>query len=532
MKFLKSTISRRQRSDERDFKQRSPSEANILAETNGKMVSVKTAGESSITKADSSNWSPSVHTLLDEPPASFPQRMIVGAVVFCLAFGSWAWFGKIEEVSNAQGELVPQGETYKVEPTEIGKVNRIAVEEGQEVQAGQILLEFDTELVRQEVGRLQQMIQAYRTELTQKQTLLEKLVLEAKSSAAMAQAEFSAQQSAIALAQEKVITLRRLLQQQQTEATAYQNKQARLQPISNLSQEQHSQLEAELQARQERLARLKPLAEQGAISQEYVFQAEQSLLETEKQITQSQVQEITHAAEQIFQADQSMRELEARITSNQGELAAAVKDVERLQAELVRKQAEAERTQLEAQQKIKQLELELAQVESKIGDTQNLLATAQTKLKQKSLKAPIDGIVYALNIDNPGRVLEPGETVLEIAPHGVPLVLSAMIPIQKTGFIREGMPVQIKLDAYPYQDYGMISGTINSISVDAKSHRELGAVYQLEVALERRYITDNQQRIDFKPGQTATADIIIRRRRIIDVWLEPIRKLQQDGIKM
>lgn len=531
MKLLKSNISSRQTNSGDLDKNISSSESAALVETNRKLGVASTVAETSITKTDS-NWSPSVHTLLDEPPASFTQRLMLGAAIFCVAFGGWAWFGKVEEVNNAQGELIPQGETYKIEPMELGRVHRIAVEEGQEVEAGQILLEFDPELAQQEIERLGQMLEAYRTELSQKQALLEKLVLEAEASAAMAEAEFSAQQSAVALAKEKVITLKQLLAQQQGEATAYQNKQARLQPVSALSQEQLNQLEAELQSRQERLNRLQPLAEQGAISQEYVFQAEQSVRETQKQITQSQVQEITHANEQIFQANQSMRELQARITSNQGELAAAVREIERLRAELTQKQAQAERIKLEAQQKIQQLELELAQSKSKISDTQNLLTTAQTKLQQKFLKAPIDGIVYAVNIDNPGQVLQASETVLEIAPHDVPLVLSAIIPIHKSGFIREGMPVEVKLDAYPYQDYGTIPGRITSISVDTKTNEQLGQVYQLEVALERKYIIDNQQQIDLKPGQTATANIIIRRRRIIDVWLEPIRKLQQDGIKM
>jgi HlyD family secretion protein len=295
---------------------------------------------------------------------------------------------------------------------------------------------------------------------------------------------------------------------------------------------QFSHLEAELASRQERLARLKPLVEQGAISQEYLFQAEQSLRETEKQINQSQVQAITHDSEQIFQANQAMRELEARITNNQGELAAATEEVKRLQAELVRQQAQGEKTQLEAQQKIKQLELELAQIESKIADTGNLLVSAEAKLNQRSLTAPVAGIVYALNLNNPGRVLQAGETVLEIAPHQAPLVLTAALPIHQAGFVELGMPAQIKLDAYPYQDYGMILGTITSISTDAKSDEQLGAVYEIEVELQRNYITEGQRQIPFKAGQSATVDIVICRRRIIDVWLEPIRKLQQDGIKM
>ena len=477
-------------------------------------------------------WSPALNQLLEEPPATFPQRLTLGAMAFCLAVGSWAWFGEIDEVSKAQGKLIPQGETYKIEPVELGQVKYIAVEEGEEVKAGQTLVKLDTELAEQETARLEQMIQAYQTELSQKQALQEKLILEAKTREDITKAETSAQGAAIFLAQEKATTYTHLLTLQRSEARAYRTRKGSLKPVLTIAQEHLNQLKAEKTSRQQRLNRLQPLVKKGAVSQEYVFQAEQSLRDIERQITQGKLQEITNFREQVFQSNQSIRELQANITRSQGELASAIREVQRLEAELIQKQAEGKRIQLEIQQKIKQLEFELAQIESKIADTQNLLSAAEAKLQQKSLKAPVDGIILSLNIDNSGKVVQAGETIIEIAPQETPLILSASLPNKEAGFIKEGMAVQVKLDAYPYQQYGLIPGTVNYLSADAKPDPQLGEVYQVEVALERDYITDNQEQIKFKAGQTATADIIIRRRRILDVWLEPIKKLQHDGIEM
>ena len=94
------------------------------------------------------------------------------------------------------------------------------------------------------------------------------------------------------------------------------------------------------------------------------------------------------------------------------------------------------------------------------------------------------------------------------------------------------MPVQLKLDAYPYQDYGVVSGKVTSISPDAKPDEKLGPVYRVKVELDRNYITDEDKRIPFKAGQTASADIIIRRRRIAEMLLDPIRQLQKGGINL
>ena len=323
-----------------------------------------------------------------------------------------------------------------------------------------------------------------------------------------------------------------MLAQQQEEIAAYQNKQTSLQPISGLARERLEQLRLESLAHQQRLARLKPLEQQGAISQEFIFQAEQAQRQTKQQLTQSKLQETTAAQEQLFQAEQSLRELESRMTQNQGELDFTLKEVEKLQAELRRKQAESDRSILEYQQKIQQLELEITQIKAKIADTNNQLISAQTKVNQNSLVAPISGTVLSLNADNIGTVVSTGETIVEIAPNESPLILSAVLSNKEAGFIEVGMSAQVKLDAYAYQDYGFVSGEVIEISADAESNEELGEVYRVKVALERNHIRDNQKLIKFKPGQTAVAEIVVRRRRILEIFLDPIKKLRQDGIDL
>lgn len=504
----------------------STQEATIVKETNSHAISLTNPDRSQ------AKWSPSLQSLLDQPSSTLPRQMIIGGTLFLLTFGIWAWFGEIEEVGKAQGKLIPKGETYKVESVEMGKVSQIAVKEGEEVKAGELLAEFDNTLIAKEVERLKQMLAAYQIELGQKQTLLERVKLEAQTHDRIAAAETLGQKSAIASAQDKVQVLRQLLAQQKAEIAAYKNRQDSSQALSALAQERAAQLNSEITAHQERMRRLKPLAKQGAVSQEFIFQAEQARNQTKQQLTESQLQEISNINEQIFQSEQSLREMATQITQSQGEHAAALKEIERLKADLERQQAERSKLMLETEEKIQQLEMDVTQTQSKIDETKNLLVSSEAKLKQTLLKSPVDGVVLAFNVENVGKVFQSGQTIAEIAPKNSPLVLSAALPNQEAGFVKTEMPVQVKLDAYSHQDYGAIPGKVVSISADTKSDETLGAVYQVEVELERDYILKNQQPIKFKPGQTATADIIIRRRRIIDLLLDPIKKLQKDGIKM
>jgi hemolysin D len=422
-----------------------------------------------------SNWSASLQSVLDQPPIAFPLYLMLGGVAFGIAFGAWAYLGQIDEVGHARGQLVPKGSLYKVHPVESGKVTQLLVKEGQVVKAGQTLAELDSQLPSGEIDRLRQTLASDQIQLSQIQMLIARSQLETQQRRESASADSQGQGAAIAQSTTKADTARQVL----------------------------TQLRADEAAQQARLEKLKALASQGAISQERLFEVEQAL-----------------------------RDRQSSITKSQGDLEQSLSEIAQLQAGLSQKQADGNRSHLEAQQQTQQLEIEATQLKAKIAETETLLTTAKAKLGQRFLVAPVTGTVSSLNVQNVGEVVQPGQTIAEMAALKVPLVLRASLPNQEAGFIRVGMAVQIKLDAYPYQDYGIVPGKVVSISPDAKSSDRSEPVYQVEIALDRTSIVFNHQTVQFKAGQVATAEIVIRRRRILDVLLEPIRQLQKGGINL
>lgn len=425
--------------------------------------------ERSITDRTSHSWSSSLQTVLDQPPANLPVRVALGGVLFCLLFGTWAWLGRVDEVASANGKLVPKGEVYRIHPVAPGKVVRVAVKEGQTVKAGQVLMELDSELARKEVERLEQSLQSSKMELLQTQALLDKTRLQGETRAAIAQTESRMHQVAIAQAQSNAENNQALLNQFQMDATA----------------------------QQERMQRLEPLMNQGAISKENLFVAEQQL-----------------------------RDRQRSITERQNSLQQTLAEANRLQIESNQKQAESRQSQLETQQQMQQLAVKITELQAKVQDTQVLLSAAKAKLNQQSLNSPVNGVVTALNTRRTGEYAQPEQVLAEIAPQGKPLVLSAVLPSAEAGFVKTGMPVHIKLDAYPYQDYGIVPGTVTTISPDSKPDEKLGQVYRVEVTLNRNYVKAKGQIVKFKAGQTAIAEIVTRQRRIADVLLDPLKKLQ------
>lgn len=478
------------------------------------------------------DWSNALQSLLDQPPASFPLQLMLGGFIFCGAFVAWGYFGTVDEVGQARGQLAPQGQVYKIHPVELGKVSQILIKEGQTVKKGEVLAELDRQIATTELTRLQQQLTALKAELTQKQSLIERIHLEAQTQSAIAEAQIQAQQASIERVKSQIVSNQRLLNQLNFEAKVTQERVESLQPLKAETQTLIEKFQEGELAAKERLERLKPLLESGAISKDLVFQAEQNLRDQQRAIVQAQLSEKNSTQEQIFQAEQSFRDRQRLITQSQGELKQSQVEIEQLNAELAQRQAEAKTIQVGTQQKIQQTELEVTQLQAQIKDTQNLIAMAEAKLQERYLYSPVDGIVSSLNVFNQGEVIQPGQTVAEITPKNAPLILTASLPNDKAGFVKTGMSVKVKFDAYPYQNYGVFEGTVQSISPDTKIDQGVGPVYKLEIVLKKNYVLQQEQKIQLKPGQTASADIIIRRRRILDILLNPILQLQKNGIDL
>ena len=156
-------------------------------------------------------------------------------------------------------------------------------------------------------------------------------------------------------------------------------------------------------------------------------------------------------------------------------------------------------------------------------------------MKQRIVRSPIDGIVFELPISKAGLVVDPGQIVAQIAPQDSKLILKAQIPSQHSGFLEEGMPVKIKFDAYPYQDYGVMEGRVSWIAPNSRTQSSnQGSIdtYDLDITLDQPYVQTANQRVNLTPGQTATAEVVIRQRRVIDFILDPFKKLQQGGLEL
>jgi HlyD family secretion protein len=93
-------------------------------------------------------------------------------------------------------------------------------------------------------------------------------------------------------------------------------------------------------------------------------------------------------------------------------------------------------------------------------------------------------------------------------------------------FLKEGQAVKLKFAAFPYQRYGLIEGTLEFIAPATKpSPKTKEPIYEGHVTLARDHFEVGDVKYPVRYGMTATAEIVVRERRIIDLALDPFREI-------
>jgi hemolysin D len=145
-----------------------------------------------------------------------------------------------------------------------------------------------------------------------------------------------------------------------------------------------------------------------------------------------------------------------------------------------------------------------------------------------------------------GGIVQPAQALMVVVPDGSEVEVEAQIQNKDIGFVREGQAVRVKLEAFPFTEYGLIDGVIQTISRDAiempqqanpnqKDERGTrsasgGLVYAARIRLSRNTIRLAGRDQLIAPGLAVQAEIKTGERRIIAYLLSPIaRSLDEAG---
>lgn len=165
---------------------------------------------------------------------------------------------------------------------------------------------------------------------------------------------------------------------------------------------------------------------------------------------------------------------------------------------------------------------ELSGAEADAGVRREELHKSARRRELQQLRAPVDGTVQQLAIHTVGGVVQPAQVLLVVVPAASEVEVEARVLNKDIGFVREGQRVRVKFDAFPFTDYGLIEGSVETISRDAIEDERLGLVYSARIRLDRNYIQIGPRRQPIGHGLSVQAEIRTGRRRIIRYLLSPI----------
>ena len=387
---------------------------------------------------------------------------IVGVTVVTVA---WSCLAKFEEAVPAQGKLEPKGLVQPVQAPVGGVVQQVFVKEGQAVQAGDRLITLDPEATQAQLTSLESIRRKltqendfYRSQLANQDQVRAPMdiapeIVQLTSNRAALVAENALYRTQLGGDRQGITQLS--VAQRDRLAAASQELTSRL-SIANLevnqldrqlvqTQVQRANAREALEVNQEILVRIGPLAERGAIGAIPYLQQKQEVNNRRTELNRL-IQEEQRLQLAIAQAREKFRntqiasqdDLQKRIGANNNEIATI--------------DSQITKTMLENEKRLQELDSQITEL--------------RQKLQYQELKAPVSGVVFNLKANQPGYVANSTEPIMEIVPTDA-LVAKVFITNRDIGFVKEGMKADVRIDSFPYSEFGDVKGTLTHIGSDA-----------------------------------------------------------------
>ncbi|MEH2337358.1 HlyD family efflux transporter periplasmic adaptor subunit [Nostoc sp.] len=461
---------------------------------------------------------------------------IVGVSTFTVI---WASVFQIEESIHTTGKLEPQGAVKEIQAPINGVVKEILIKDGQRVKKGETLVSLEKTASEAELTSLKQSRAA---QLFAKQALEQENDFYHRQLQGKISLQEVAQQTALlkikpelallTKSRAAIIAENQLYRTQLNGATAgnpltseqqlrLQNRQIELKSrlaTANLetgqTQQQFFQTQAQLASAKELLTinqqilhKFEPLAQQGAISQVQYLKQQQDVSTKQSEVIRlnSEQQRLQLA---IAQSNEKFRNTAAL---SQEDLLAKITDNDKNIAEI---DSQLTKVIVDNQKRIYEINGQIGEIDSK-------LIQAQQTLKYQKITAPGDGTVFELKAKTAGFVVNSSEPILKLVP-GDNLVAKVYITNRDIGFVKEGQQVDVRIDSFPFQEYGDIKGELVEIGSDALPPDQVYNFWHFsaKVRLHGQKLLINQRQVPLQSGMSINANVKLRHRTIMSIFTD------------
>jgi HlyD family secretion protein len=420
------------------------------------------------------------------PLPKFVRLTLHTLLLVFVCFIVWACVSPVEKIVIAHGKLVNPLPNIVVQPLETSIIQSINVRVGQIVKKGQVLATLDPTFTAADETQLRVRLQSLDTQ------------------ASGLRAELSGKPGA--------------------NVNAGSTDDAQLQ--AQLSTERKANYEAQRNKMDQNIARLRAGLETNKHDQSILAQRVKSLREVEA------MQE--HLMAEQFGAKMHLLEARDRRLEVERDM-----DLQRNKSiEMARELAasESERAAFEKSWRQKSME-DLLSASRERDSINEQLTKADMRAKKVQLVAPSDGVVLEIGKLSIGSIVREAEPLFTLVPLGSELEAEVQIDSQDVGYIKSGARVHLKVDAFSFQEHGMLDGKVRFISQDSfkrdtneKSGGGLDAYYLSRIPFsgKLRKLPGDARLL---PGMTVTAEIVVGHRTVMSYLIFPLTRALDESIR-
>lgn len=411
------------------------------------------------------------------PTARITAWVLLGLLVVALL---WLFLGRVDVVASAPGRLVPADDVKLIQPGAGGVVRAILVRDGQQVRAGQALVELDPTVSDADAAQAGKALETAELDAARLRAILSGLDGQGLrfTPPAGTTPEVAATQVALARAQLAEIQAGTQTRAADTEAARAARAEAQIQA---------AKLSETLPLLDEQIEANEKLLEKGYVSKLKVIEMRRQRLAAAR------------------------------------DRDAALATARKAQAQIAVAGGNSSQSAAEARARVL---ADLAKAESDARLRKEELTKATKRSSLQRLTSPVDGTVTQLAVHTVGGVVEAAKPIMVIVPARGKLVAEVAIANKDVGFVTVGQPVALKVEAFPFTRYGVVPGRLEQISSDAVQDEKQGLIYTARIALDRATIQRDDALAKLTPGMAVTADIRTGRRSLASYLLSPIDEIR------
>lgn len=425
--------------------------------------------------------------------AGFVRRPAAAGVMVVMVFvaGSigWATFAPIAAGAVAQGVISPDGSRRTVQHLEGGIIRRILARDGDDVVAGQTLVELQTTQAAATYDMLTEQAQTFAA--TRARLMAEQ--------AGSPEIEFPAD-----LLRNATSDIRAILDGQR--ALFQQRRRSYLTQVEIIETRvrQYGEQISAFDAQVKSAAKQIDLIDEELVGKNAMFK--QGLT------TKSEVLRLERA--------------KASLLGDHGRAVGSILEVQQKIDELA-----AQKLSLEADRST-DIGTDLEKVRSQYAEVAEKLNASRDVLERTRIVAPVAGKIVNSRFKTDSGVIKPGDPILDIVPSGEQLLIDVQISPVDIDVVRPDLLAIVHLSAYSSRGLPRINGMVKSVSADRIVDQATGSSYFLaRVEVSKADLAQLDQSIVLMPGMPAEVTVVTEERTVLAYLLEPFWAAFRRGMR-